>query len=159
MCISRCHCVYGLSAPACSHLTLKEEQLSFVKALHEGKDVFVWLPTGFGNILSLLSNSSVRFSPYAWSIGFGKSSAVLVISPLVSLMVDQVQKLPSRDAKTFISSSCTGVVAMAQELLATDSSLQHNRLFFCASESLMKGKWREALENTRWFLFVINCTD
>ena len=126
MCVSRWRCVHGLSAPACSHLTRKEEQLSFVKALHEGKDVFVCLPTGFGNVLSLLS----------------KSSAVLVISPLVSLMVYLVQKLRGRHAKTFISSSCTGIVAMAQELLATDSSLQHNRLFFCAPESLMKGKWR-----------------
>ena len=80
-------------------------------------------------------------------IGFGKSSAVLIISPLVSLMVDQVQKFRSRDTKTFISSSCTRIVGMAQELLATDSSLQHNRLFFCAPKSLMKGKWREALEN------------
>ena len=62
-------------------------------------------------------------------------------------MVDQVQRLRSRDAKSFISLSCTGIVAMAQELLAIDSSLQHNRLFYCAPESLMKDKWREALEN------------
>ena len=80
-------------------------------------------------------------------IGFRKSSAVLLISPLVSLMIDQVQKLRSQGAETFISSSCTGIVAMDQELLATDSSFQRNRLFFCAPESIMKGKWREALEN------------
>ena len=41
-------------------------------------------------------------------------------------MVDQVLKLRSRDMKTSISLSSTGIVAMAQELLATDSSLQHN---------------------------------
>ena len=41
--------VYGLSALTCSRLTLKGEQLSFVKAVYEGKDVFVFLPTWFGN--------------------------------------------------------------------------------------------------------------
>ena len=34
---------YGLCALACSHLELKEEQLSSVKAVYEGKDMFVWL--------------------------------------------------------------------------------------------------------------------
>ena len=105
-----------------------------------------------GYLRDLGTSSLCYHSPFVFHhtpglIGFGKSSAVLVISPLVSLMVDQVQKLRSRDAKTYISSSCTGIVAMAQELLATDSSLQHNRLFFCAPESLMKDKWKEALEN------------
>ena len=105
-------CVYGLSAPACSHLTLKEEQLSFVKALHEGKDVL------FGYLRDLGTSSlCYQILPFVFHhtpglIGFGKRSAVLVISPLVSLMVDQVQKLRSRDTKTFISSSCTGIVAM-----------------------------------------------
>ena len=43
--------VYGPSALACSHLELKVEQLSSAKAVYEGKDVFVWLPTGFGKSL------------------------------------------------------------------------------------------------------------
>ena len=74
----------------------------------------------------LLSNFTILFHQTFGLIGFGKSSAVLIISPLVSLMVDQVPKLRSRDMKTSISLSSTGIVAMAQELLATDSSLQHN---------------------------------
>ena len=69
------------------------------------------------------------------------------MSPLVSLMVDQVQKLRSRGVKVSVISSSTGIMAMAQELLATDSSLQHDSLLFCAPESLMKSRWREALEN------------
>ena len=46
---------YGLSALASSCLTLKEEQLLFVKAMYEGKDVFVWLPTGFSRSFSTIS--------------------------------------------------------------------------------------------------------
>ena len=74
----------------------------------------------------LLPNFTILFHQTLGLIGFGKSSAVLIISPLVSLMVDQVPKLRSRDMKTFISLSSTGIVAMAQELLATDSSLQND---------------------------------
>ena len=137
---------YGLSAIACSYLSLKDEQLSSVKAVYEGKDVFVWLQTGFGKSLCY------QILPFVLDhklglIGTGKSSAVLVVSPLVSLMVDQVQKLRSRCAKASIISSGAGIVAVAQELLATDASLQHDSLLFCAPESLMKRRWREALEN------------
>ena len=49
--------------------------------------------------------------------------------------------------KASIISSGTGIVAVAQELLATDSSLQHYSLLFCAPESLMKSRLRESLEN------------
>ena len=30
------------------HLTLKEEQISAIRHVFDGMDVFVWLPTGFG---------------------------------------------------------------------------------------------------------------
>ena len=39
--------VYGLSALAGSCLELKDDYLSSVKAVYEGKDVFVWVPMGF----------------------------------------------------------------------------------------------------------------
>ena len=41
--------VYGLSVLVFSRLTLKGEQLLSVKAVYEGKDVFVGVPTRFGN--------------------------------------------------------------------------------------------------------------
>jgi len=31
----------------CASVTLKDEQTACVKAIYEGKDVFLWLPTGF----------------------------------------------------------------------------------------------------------------
>ena len=80
-------------------------------------------------------------------IGSGKSNAVLVVSLLVSLMVDQVQKLQSQGAKASIISSSARIVAVAQELLATNASLQQDSGLFCPPESLMKSRGREALEN------------
>ena len=111
MCVSRCRYVYGVSAPACSHLTRKEEQLSFVKSFARRERRFcVATDVIWEHPLSVFKILPFVFHHTPGLIGFGKSSAVLVISPLVSLMVDQVQKLRSRDAKTFISSSCTGIV-------------------------------------------------
>jgi len=34
-----------------SHVTLKEEQRSSMKAAFDGHDVFMWLPTGYGKSL------------------------------------------------------------------------------------------------------------
>ena len=31
-----------------SDFTLKAEQLDAIKCIHDGKDIFLWLPTGFG---------------------------------------------------------------------------------------------------------------
>ena len=40
--------LYALEHLGCAFLTLKDEQTACVKAIYEGKDVFLWLPTGFG---------------------------------------------------------------------------------------------------------------
>ena len=43
--------VYALSSLKMSHLTLKPEQRSSMEAIYDGRDVFVWLPTGYGKSL------------------------------------------------------------------------------------------------------------
>ena len=39
---------YALSALGVPSLSPKEEQKLVIRAAYDGKDVFVWLPTGFG---------------------------------------------------------------------------------------------------------------
>lgn len=73
--------MHGLSALPCSYLTLKREQLSFVKA------VYVWLLMGLGSSICYQILLFV-FDHKLDVIGSGKSSAVLIISPMVSLMVN-----------------------------------------------------------------------
>ena len=73
-------------------LTIKEEELLSVKAMYEGEDMFVRLLTWFGKslcyqVLPLLFNYNLSL------IGFGKSSTVPLVFLLVSLMVDQFQRL------------------------------------------------------------------
>ena len=71
---------------------LLPEQQEAIKAFFKGKNVFVNLPTGFGKSLIFQS------LPIVADIVSGKprgSSVIVVISPLRSLMEDQVQYLNS----------------------------------------------------------------
>ena len=73
-----------------SHLVLKDKQLEALELLYFGKDVFLWLPTGYGKSLCF------QLLPFLFDFKFNRTgplslrSVVIVISPLVSLMVDQV---------------------------------------------------------------------
>ena len=40
--------VYALARVGCSSISLKPEQKECIQCIFDGKDVFVWLPTGFG---------------------------------------------------------------------------------------------------------------
>ena len=56
---------YALLKLQMSDVSLKAEQRSSMKAIYDGRDVFVWLPTGYGK--SLLSSLTI-------SDGFQKRS-------------------------------------------------------------------------------------
>ena len=43
-----CSILYTLEHLGCASVTLKDEQTACVKAIYEGNDVILWLPTGFG---------------------------------------------------------------------------------------------------------------
>ena len=65
---------------------LRPQQMEAIKTFMQGKDVFVSLPTGYGKslIYSVL--------PYAYDELRGcRGSIVIVVSPLLSLMKDQVK--------------------------------------------------------------------
>jgi len=51
-----------------------------------------------------------------------KSSTVLVISPLVALIIDQVKSLRSRDVKCCIMTVSSSSCGVDKDLLGTDSS-------------------------------------
>ena len=40
--------LYGLLRIGKPEITLKAQQLETIRHMYEGKDVFLWLPTGFG---------------------------------------------------------------------------------------------------------------
>ena len=64
---------------------LKDQQVETVKLLSEGKDVFVWFPTGYGQSICY------QLLPFVFDVKLGRTNAplvdrsvILVISPLVS---------------------------------------------------------------------------
>ena len=67
-------------------LKLKPEQLESIRHVAGGSNVFVWLPTGLGK--SIIYESL----PFVFEKLKNVSSLVLVVSPLVFLMEDQVQE-------------------------------------------------------------------
>ena len=77
---------YVLRRLEMSHISLKTEQRSSMEAMYKGRDVCVWLPTGFGK--SLCYQALPFLIDYKRGlVDTEKSSCVLVISPLVALMV------------------------------------------------------------------------
>ena len=55
---------HALEMLGSSDIDLKEEQKQAIRAVYEGKDVFVWLPTGFGK--SICSQTLPFLNPPAF---------------------------------------------------------------------------------------------
>ncbi|ROL52848.1 ATP-dependent DNA helicase Q-like 3 [Anabarilius grahami] len=70
-----------------SALILKEEQRTAIKAFVDGKDVFAVLPTGFRKSLIYQLAPMV-----AKKMGCNENPVVIVVSPLVALMENQVKE-------------------------------------------------------------------
>ena len=114
-------------------LVPKPEQTAVIKAIYGGKDVLVWLPTGFGKSFCFQALPFVTNSKLARM----DCSLVLVVSPLVALMADQVHSLQRKGVKAAILSG-SGVVD--SELLATEKDLGECSLLYGAPEALVKSE-------------------
>ena len=137
---------YALSCLRRGDLQLKGKQLEAMKSIYEGRDVFVWLPTGYGKSICyhslpfLLDHKLGRVS-----LPLNKRSVCLVISPLLSLMVNQVSSLREFGIGAAILSSNKGIDS---SLLSTSKGIQSGayRLLFSAPEAIMDSEcWREIL--------------
>ena len=80
-------------------IELKNEQKKALFYLLSGKDVFVNHPTGFGKSLIYQLSPLVAEELSRRHYGNNRSGIVLVISPLVSLIKDQVKGLQQRGIK------------------------------------------------------------
>ena len=121
-------------------LCIKDEQKQAIQDVYEGKDVFVWLPTGYGKSVCYECLPFLYDMKLDRHLSEQERSVVLVISPLVSLMVDQVSSLRSRGVPAAILSSQGSI---DKSLLATEGDLSRFSLLFAAPEAIIGvGKWR-----------------
>ena len=119
-------------------VTPKAEQLRAIRAAFDGRDVFVCLPTGFGKSLCY------QALPFVMDHQRGCSgSAVIVVSPLIALMEDQVSGLRKRKVNASIMTSSASV---SPANLCQDKNLHKDSLFFASAEALVTPKCRGLFE-------------
>lgn len=114
------------------NICLKSEQKVALEAFIGRRDVFALLPTGFGKSLIY------QLAPLvAKAMGLRENPIVVVISPLIALMEDQV-----REATALGISACQ---------LDTDNAVSIRRgtfnLVFGSPESWLSVRWRDMLAN------------
>lgn len=120
---------------------LKEQQKNAVEATLCGKDVFVSLPTGFGKsliyqLLPVCAEELAILNP----VGPDFKPFVVIVSPLVSLMQDQVAAL--RD-KGFKASLC---VSHRDRVLESDPCALQSVYIFASPEGLLgTDHWRTTI--------------
>ena len=68
------------------NFTLKAEQLDAIKCIYDGKDIFLWLPTGFG---TLRDCHLFNYKDSDRGTG-GGCSVVFVVSTLLSLIMESI---------------------------------------------------------------------
>jgi len=109
-------------------LKLKREQVASIRHVYDGKDVFVCLPTGFGKLICFECLHFVFDFRHNRSGSSSVRTTVLVVSPLVSLMIDQVESLRKRGVSAAILSGNEGVerslLAQGKDLLVSTWQVQ-----------------------------------
>lgn len=134
---------FALERLDCHDLILKPEQREAVRLVWEGNDVFILLPSGFGKSI-IYEVMPFVFDYKLERVDALTRSLVLVVSPLLSLMADQVASLQRRGARASMLSS--KYATLDNTLLATEKDLCTCNFLFGSPEALLTSKWREAID-------------
>ena len=125
----------------CFQIELKQEQTDAISSFLSGRDVFVALPTGYGK--------SLIYSVLPWMFNLKKQvnqdeiySMIIVVSPLESLMKDQVQSL----CKLGITATYVGSSVKRESILKGEYEV----LFISPESLLTKKVWREMIKNDEY---------
>lgn len=117
------------------HDAFRPGQLEVVEQILAGRDSFVLMPTGGGK--SLIYQLPALVLP----------GLTVVISPLIALMHDQVDRLKANGiAATFINSSLSNAERMQRELAAINGELN---LLYVAPERLMGSNFLSLLDQVQ----------
>ena len=120
--------------------SFRSNQKDIIQSVVDGKDTLVIMPTGGGK--SLCYQIPGLYLP----------DTTIVISPLISLMQDQVQALEKRNIKaTYINSSLS-----KDELKKRLDNLDQYKFIYLAPERLQTTSWKKASQNLKISLIAID---
>ena len=135
--------IISKAAQSLGYSELKKEQHEAVMKFVTGNDVFISLPTGFGKSLCYIILPRV----FDLILGIGKKSIVLVVSPLVALMKDQVA------ATTKMGLSAAYISDSELNTAATKHAAKKGeyQVLFVSPESLfLSPEWRNMLSSNHY---------
>ena len=130
-----------LAFQALGYKKTSEDHRKVVKGFVGGKDVFVVLPTGSGKSLCFVSLSLV-FENICLHSNSDKlvSPVVIVLSPLISLMKDQVKKYNGKGVK------CASIGEELDQHEERHIERAECHVLYCSPESFLTiAKWRDML--------------
>lgn len=111
----------------------RPDQLDVIRRVMTGHDLLALYPTGAGKSLTFQLPALVR------------PGLTLVISPLVALIRDQVQKLRHENEVGFVNCLVSGMTAMEQEEVLGDARSNRLRLLYASPERLRDPRFRAFL--------------
>ena len=129
------------------NFTLKVKQREAMLHIYSGEDAFVWLPTGYGKSICY------EILPFLFDWKKAESenravtacSLVLVVSPLISLMRDQITKLRERGVLAAVLSLDAEKFA---ESLVVENEISTCSLLYTSPEAILGDRWRTIFSNT-----------
>ncbi|MGD6782089.1 RecQ family ATP-dependent DNA helicase [Sutcliffiella horikoshii] len=117
-------------------------QKEIIQDVLSEKDVIALLPTGGGKSLCYQLP------------GYALGGTVVIVSPLLSLMEDQVQQLRSSGEKSVVALNSFLTFSEKEKLLSVD--LNSYKFLFISPEMLQVDKWIKKLQTVRIDLFVVD---
>ena len=115
------------------HTTFREGQEAIMRAVLAGQDVLTLLPTGAGKSRTFQLPALIR------------PGLTLVISPLIALIRDQVEKLREVPGMTWAGALVSGMDAASQEETLRDAAQGRLRLLYVSPERLRDPRFRAYL--------------
>ncbi|CAC5368440.1 recQ [Mytilus coruscus] len=111
----------------------KEKQIEAINSIANGKDTFIVLPTGYGK------TKIYSHLPEIYGLLNNMMGTILVISPLQSLMLDQVAKMSAIGIDATIVGECQPDKSVADHILKGDFGI----VFSSPEAALTPGMWRK----------------
>jgi ATP-dependent DNA helicase RecQ len=113
--------------------SFRGKQLEIIREVMTGNDVLALLPTGAGKSLTFQLPALLR------------PGLTIVVSPLVALIRDQVQKLRYEAEVHFVNCLVSGMTAMDQEEVLAEAKNGRLRLLYLSPERLRDPRFRVSL--------------